>query len=285
MKLPNWFRIVWWIVLLAILTGFLWARVAGLQSGEAGPADIVVFLAWLGLALAPIFPDVRLFGMHLKQDVDQIKKDVAALRLSQSQYVSINNVMTVASQHDLDRKFAEEERQAISAHNASDSAQMESFLLSLKHPGTIREQVRGFHAAALQAVRSGRSPIKFDTFNEELVLDDGRTRDLLDALASTPETHYVIEIKYLLRPSAMLDAAAQLLALARQYREYITQRRVYVDIVPVLIVPSSVNVPIDRLRFIPVLKYDAEEKSFVNADQFRKMVERCIGEVTPPTKP
>lgn len=207
------------------------------------------------------------------------REDVAALKISQNQQVSFN--VNFASQQDLARKYAEEEFQAFATSQSSESDQMAQFLLRLKDPSTIRKQVRDFHLVALQAIRSGKSPIDFDTLNEELTLDDMQSRYVINVIASTPTTHFVIEIKYLLRPSAMLDTAAQLRRLLQKYQYYISHQRFHVDVVPILIVPASVNIPVERMGFVPVLKYDADQDVFVNSDQFEALVNRWMNEVTP----
>ena len=38
--------------------------------------DVVVFLVWVGVCLAPIFQELNLFGVKLKQQVNELKKDL-----------------------------------------------------------------------------------------------------------------------------------------------------------------------------------------------------------------
>ncbi len=77
MKLPNWFKIIWWLVLVSVLSTFLVHRYPELAAGHAVPADIVVFVIWVALLLAPIFSEVSLLGITLKQKLDDLKDYVA----------------------------------------------------------------------------------------------------------------------------------------------------------------------------------------------------------------
>lgn len=79
MKFPNWFRILWWVVLLIPLTIFLFQRYSAFVAGSAVSADIVVLLIWVGLALAPVFQEVQLFGLKLKQEVQAIRDKLESL--------------------------------------------------------------------------------------------------------------------------------------------------------------------------------------------------------------
>ncbi len=73
MKLPDWFKIAWWVLLTGFLTAFLWQRYPDLIAGRAAPADIVVFVIWIALLLAPLFNEVSLLGITLKQQIDELK--------------------------------------------------------------------------------------------------------------------------------------------------------------------------------------------------------------------
>ncbi|HFQ5130163.1 TPA: hypothetical protein ACGUU0_004711, partial [Vibrio vulnificus] len=70
------FKLLWWAILLIALGVYLCGRYPVLIEGQANYFDTVVFLVWVAVALAPIFKDMKLFGVHLKQDIDQLKKDL-----------------------------------------------------------------------------------------------------------------------------------------------------------------------------------------------------------------
>ena len=78
MKLPNWFKIAWWFLLTALLTAFLSQRYPALIAGSAKTADIVVFVIWIALLLAPLFNEVSLLGITLKQQLDDLKTFVTS---------------------------------------------------------------------------------------------------------------------------------------------------------------------------------------------------------------
>jgi len=78
MKIPNWAKLVWWAVLVGILTYFLWARLPDLLSGKAAAADIAVFGVWMALLLSPLFTEVELFGVTLKNEIEELKEDLTA---------------------------------------------------------------------------------------------------------------------------------------------------------------------------------------------------------------
>jgi hypothetical protein len=76
MKLPNWFRVLWWSLLLAGVTFFLASRYAELISGNAVPADIIIFLVWIALWLLPVVSEMNIFGIQIKKEVEAIRKDM-----------------------------------------------------------------------------------------------------------------------------------------------------------------------------------------------------------------
>jgi hypothetical protein len=78
MKLPNWFRIIWWVLLTSALTGILYLRYPDLIAGRAAPVDVVFFVTWIGLMLVPLFQEVSLLGIKFKQEVESLKSFMAA---------------------------------------------------------------------------------------------------------------------------------------------------------------------------------------------------------------
>lgn len=78
MKLPNWFKILWWLLLTSLLTFFLVCRYQDLVSGKSVPADVVVFLVWVALLLAPVFSEISLWGIKLKQELDDLKESIVS---------------------------------------------------------------------------------------------------------------------------------------------------------------------------------------------------------------
>lgn len=75
MKLPNWFRITWWIVLLGVLSYSLSVRFDGFKSGDVSYLDGLVLLVWFALALVPVFKEIELLGLKLRQEDQNTPKD------------------------------------------------------------------------------------------------------------------------------------------------------------------------------------------------------------------
>lgn len=76
MKLPNWFKITWWIFLLCIVSSFIFKQYSRLTTGTATTADILIFLIWTILCLFPLFEEFNFLGITLKKEVEQLKSDV-----------------------------------------------------------------------------------------------------------------------------------------------------------------------------------------------------------------
>ena len=77
MKLPNWAKIIWWLAITGSLTYFLRARLPALLTGNGNAADIAVFGVWMALLLAPLFSEVTLLGITLKNELQELKSTVA----------------------------------------------------------------------------------------------------------------------------------------------------------------------------------------------------------------
>lgn len=75
MKLSNTFKISWWIFLLLILSAILGYRLSDIIEGNSKVFDIVAFVIFIALMLTPIFIEVELFGVKLKQEIEEIKQD------------------------------------------------------------------------------------------------------------------------------------------------------------------------------------------------------------------
>jgi hypothetical protein len=83
-RLPNWLRITWWLLLLVGLTLFVWQRYHVLAEGETTIIDVLAFIIWIALLLIPLFQEVSLFGVSLKGEIkelkEEVKSEVAGLR-------------------------------------------------------------------------------------------------------------------------------------------------------------------------------------------------------------
>lgn len=76
MRLPNWFRVAWWMLLLLASTAFLFRRYDSLSAGTTTPIDALVVVFWIALVLAPIFYELSFLGVSLKQKIEEVKKDI-----------------------------------------------------------------------------------------------------------------------------------------------------------------------------------------------------------------
>jgi hypothetical protein len=75
MRLPNWFKLAWWALLIALLSFFLVQRYSDLIEGRAAPSDVFVFSVWAALVLVPLFQDLNLFGFEMKQEVRELRSE------------------------------------------------------------------------------------------------------------------------------------------------------------------------------------------------------------------
>lgn len=73
----NNFKVVWWAILVLTLGAYLYLRQDQLVGGNPTYFDVVVFLVWMAVCLAPLFKEMKLFGLELKQDIEDMKKDIS----------------------------------------------------------------------------------------------------------------------------------------------------------------------------------------------------------------
>jgi hypothetical protein len=76
LRLPNWFRIAWWLAITIALTWFLYRRYPDLVAGRSAPIDLVAFVIWIALLLAPVFVELGILGITLKQKIDEAAKEI-----------------------------------------------------------------------------------------------------------------------------------------------------------------------------------------------------------------
>lgn len=77
MKLPNWFKILWWIVLVGLTGTILYRRFDNIISGQSVPFDIFNFLIFTALMLAPIFSQIEFWGIKFKKEFEDLKQDIS----------------------------------------------------------------------------------------------------------------------------------------------------------------------------------------------------------------
>ena len=116
MKLPNWFKIVWWILLLVLTSVFLRFRWPDLTKGIASASDVLVLLVWFAVVLCPLFSEINIFGLKLKQEIQALKSHITQqigsvvmqARSSVSMYVQQSSIQPAAA--GLPEKASEELR-------------------------------------------------------------------------------------------------------------------------------------------------------------------------------
>jgi hypothetical protein len=100
MKTPNWFKIIWWIVLLGITTLTLILRYKDITNGNSVPFDVVVFLIWVAIMLAPIFQEVSILGIKLKQSIEELKNQVNEVKNEIHNKITFNPTINLAPSAD-----------------------------------------------------------------------------------------------------------------------------------------------------------------------------------------
>lgn len=100
MKTPNWFKIIWWIVLLGITSFTLILRYRDITSGKSVPFDVVVFLIWVAIMLAPIFQEISILGIKLKQSIEELKNQVNEVKNEIHNKITFNPTINLAPSAD-----------------------------------------------------------------------------------------------------------------------------------------------------------------------------------------
>ena len=90
----GWYR----AFLILLLGAFLVCRLGDLAEGRSSALDITVFLVWASLLLSPLFSETSLFGVKLKQIVDdatsEVKREITDTRNELAAAISVQNVVS-----------------------------------------------------------------------------------------------------------------------------------------------------------------------------------------------
>lgn len=84
MRLPNWFKITWWVLILVAASVILIIRFDNISSGHYAYADTFIFLLWIILILYPIFSEINFFGLKVKKELEDLKNSIQSQILSLS---------------------------------------------------------------------------------------------------------------------------------------------------------------------------------------------------------
>lgn len=80
MKLPNWFKIGYWFLLVAaIFYFFIYPGYDKIRSGEI--SYLFIFLIWLSLVLLPLFNEFNFFGIKLKNQISELESELRDLKV------------------------------------------------------------------------------------------------------------------------------------------------------------------------------------------------------------
>src|SRR5262245_53617131 len=79
-NLPVWAKVLWWSLLVATLLLILSRRLGDVFVGRGSALDALFIALLAALLLAPLFTEVSLLGVSLKQEVAELKRDVASVR-------------------------------------------------------------------------------------------------------------------------------------------------------------------------------------------------------------
>lgn len=99
MKFPSWFRYIWWITIFIASGYLLYQRYSAISSGKANSVDLFILVIWVALALVPLFQEISLPGIALKQQMEEFKQDVRKEFLNIR--ATLSNVVDVRTQTNL----------------------------------------------------------------------------------------------------------------------------------------------------------------------------------------
>lgn len=72
------FRAIWWLVLVVCLSYLISQRLETIESGDAKPIDFLLIVVWLGVCLGPLFSEIHLPGIKLKQKIEEMRESVTS---------------------------------------------------------------------------------------------------------------------------------------------------------------------------------------------------------------
>lgn len=141
MKLPNWFKIVWWVLLSSGLIIVLSARFKAIQAGTATSVDAFLFLVLTILLLLPLFQEFDFIGLKLKAQIAEVKSEVKDQFSSLRQDILTIGVNTNVNPHiylnppsdaslpDLEKRFKGILNEALKEQSGTDLVDIQNELL------------------------------------------------------------------------------------------------------------------------------------------------------------
>lgn len=192
MKLPNWFKILWWLVLLG-LSGFLaFKRYEALATGQATPADIFLLAFFVMFLLLPLFAEFEFLGVKLKKEIDDLKNEIrikfgdikSEIRSTQSQ--TIHNTVHPYGPPPTDSEIAKLQKQleeALAEQKKKGKKEKESYAQYVPHSVEELFRIRYQIETELRRIRGRYSDEpRFERHRSLIgVLTDLRNLEIIDA--------------------------------------------------------------------------------------------------------
>jgi len=76
MKLPNWVKIIWWLILIILFALVLWLRPGNIMSIATPTMDIIIIIVLIALLIMPLFKEFSVLGISFKKEIDSLKSDI-----------------------------------------------------------------------------------------------------------------------------------------------------------------------------------------------------------------
>jgi len=70
----NWKKL-YWFGFVAFLSYLVATRFSSIVSGNPTNMDIIIFIIWVALIVVPLFREVNIFGVGLKNEIDSLRND------------------------------------------------------------------------------------------------------------------------------------------------------------------------------------------------------------------
>ncbi|AXJ01442.1 hypothetical protein CYPRO_2194 [Cyclonatronum proteinivorum] len=120
-----------------------------------------------------------------------------------------------------------------------------------------------FEKSVLESLVKNKIPFPYKNIRKEVRLVSGSRSLIIDAIIETPTVHYLLEIKYITRPSILENAAHQINYHKEEYESYLSERNVRVAIQPLILVPDDI-IDLNFYKGIPIVKFNSIDTKFHN---------------------
>ena len=76
MKIPNWGKITWWLLLIGFFAYLFGQRYDSIIKGTPTSTDIVILLVFIVILVIPLFQEFSIFGVSFKKEIENLKTDI-----------------------------------------------------------------------------------------------------------------------------------------------------------------------------------------------------------------